>query len=104
MEHANLVIRAANSCRTCHSGVQAATLPRNHLPTTQECGACHGTLSWSPPGSTHRNSGNCQSCHNGAAATGKVANHMTTRGSCSTCHRYPNWSTVTFVHTSANIR
>jgi hypothetical protein len=101
MDHANLVVRAANTCRGCHSGVRAATLPRNHLPTTQECGACHGTLSWTPARFDHTGiAGNCQSCHNGAAATGKVANHMTTSFDCSTCHRYPNWSAVTFTHTS----
>jgi hypothetical protein len=105
MEHTslNMVIRAgANTCRSCHSGVRAATVPRNHVPTTQDCGACHGTLSWSPARFDHTGlAANCQSCHNGGAATGKVANHMTTSLDCSTCHHYPNWSVVTFAHTSA---
>ena len=102
----NMMVRAgtngANTCRSCHSGVRAATVPRNHVPTTQDCGACHGTLSWSPARFDHTGlAANCQSCHNGGAATGKVASHMTTSLDCSTCHHYPNWSAVTFTHTSA---
>ncbi|HWM71291.1 MAG TPA: cytochrome c3 family protein [Steroidobacteraceae bacterium] len=102
----NMMIRAGvnggSTCRTCHSGVRAATTPRNHVPTTQDCGACHGTLSWSPARFNHTGLvANCQSCHNGGGATGKVANHMTTSLDCSTCHHYPNWSSVTFAHTSA---
>ena len=92
----------SGACRTCHTGVRAAGLPRNHVPTTQDCGSCHGTLSWSPARFNHTGiAANCQSCHNGGAATGKVANHMTTSLDCSTCHHYPNWSMVTFTHTSA---
>ena len=94
--------RQSGACRTCHTGVRAAGLPRNHVPTTQDCGACHGTLSWSPARFDHTGlAANCQTCHNGGAATGKVANHMTTSLDCSTCHHYPNWSMVTFTHTSA---
>jgi len=66
----------------------ASQSPANH----QECGACHGTLSWSPARFNHTGiSGNCQSCHNGAAATGKVAIHETSRGLLHV-PRYPNWS------------
>jgi hypothetical protein len=103
MQHASLVVKAmTTSCRGCHSGVQAATMPRNHVPTTQDCGSCHGTLSWTPARFDHTGiAGNCQSCHNGATATGKVASHMTTTLDCSTCHHYPSWSSITFVHTSA---
>ena len=93
---------AGGSCRTCHSGVRAASVPRNHVPTTQDCGACHGTLSWSPARFDHTGiMANCQTCHNGGAAAGKVTNHMTTSLDCSTCHHYPSWSSVTFTHTSA---
>jgi hypothetical protein len=95
-------VNGGSTCRTCHSGIRAATTPRNHVPTTQDCGACHGTLSWSPARFNHTGLvANCQSCHNGGAATGKVANHMTTSLDCATCHHYPNWSTVIFAHTSA---
>src|ERR1700760_3522005 len=74
---ASFGMAGAGSCRTCHTGVRAPGVPRNHVPTTQDCSACHGTLSWTPARFDHTGLvANCQSCHNGAAATGKVANHM----------------------------
>jgi hypothetical protein len=72
------------------------------VPTSQECGACHGTVAWLPARFDHTGiATGCQSCHNGGPATGKVANHMTTSLDCSSCHHYPVWSAIGFVHTSA---
>jgi hypothetical protein len=77
-------------------------MPRNHLPTTQQCDTCHGTLAWLPAKLDHSaiHSG-CQACHNNTNAVGKPASHMVMQRDCATCHTYPDWSAISFRHTSA---
>ena len=94
---------APHTCTTCHNALQAIGLPRNHIPTTQQCDTCHGTLAWLPAKLDHSTiRDNCQSCHNNTNAVGKPANHMVLQRDCATCHAYPDWSSIaTFRHSSA---
>jgi hypothetical protein len=89
------------TCSTCHNGVRASGKPVAHLPTTQECDACHTTLAWQPATFSHTGiTGNCQSCHNGTTSTGKPVGHMTTARDCNACHSTSAWTPLTFRHTS----
>ncbi|TLY61081.1 MAG: hypothetical protein E6K45_14770, partial [Gammaproteobacteria bacterium] len=82
--------------------MQATGKPRTHIPTTQACDACHGTLAWKPAKVDHATfTAGCASCHNNLAATGLPTSHMGTRIDCGTCHSYPDWGVLRFRHVSA---
>jgi hypothetical protein len=82
--------------------VHAVGLPRNHIPATQQCDSCHGTLAWMPVKLDHRMlTTACANCHNNAGAVGMSTGHMSTKRDCATCHSYPDWSAVNFKHVSA---
>ena len=94
----------ANSCATCHDGVNATGKPQHHVPTSRDCSACHvghpptatsfagGTFDHSGPEMTGKT---CTNCHSGTilGASGKPANHIVTNADCGSCH-----STVTFAN------
>ncbi len=78
-------------------------LPRAHIPTTQSCDACHGTLGWKPAKVDHSAfTSGCATCHNNAGAVGIPAGHLRVSRDCSSCHSYPDWGVVRFRHTSAS--
>jgi len=86
-------------CATCHSrgtrfGRANTVKPTNHIPTTQSCDTCHGTLSFSTGRFNHVGvvKGSCATCHNGNQAPGKPANHLATSASCDNCHRTIAWA------------
>jgi hypothetical protein len=98
-DHASV---AAHTCSTCHNSVQAIGMPRTHIPTTQQCDVCHGTLAWKPARIDHSGfTSGCATCHNNGGATGLSPGHMLTRLDCATCHSFPDWSLIRFHHTSA---
>jgi hypothetical protein len=82
--------------------VKATGKPTSHIPTTQECNACHSTLAWIPAAFSHTGiTGNCASCHNGTTATGTSTGHMTfpvNNFDCSHCHTTAAWTPNTFKH------
>jgi len=91
------------TCSSCHNGTKATGKSPNHITTTAECGACHGTLAWTPATFSHTNvAGTCSSCHNGVQATGKSQSHFQTTLQCDTCHRSTTvWTSVRYTHTGA---
>jgi hypothetical protein len=63
-----------------------------HIPTLQDCAACHSTLSWRPARFTHVGlAGTCQSCHNALTGLGKSLGHVPTMLDCSSCHTTVSW-------------
>jgi hypothetical protein len=82
--------------------VRAIGLPRAHIPTTQQCDSCHGTLAWSPVKVDHAHlTASCASCHNNVGAVGFSPGHLRTQLDCARCHSYPDWSAVNFRHVSS---
>jgi hypothetical protein len=92
-------------CASCHGGVvslEASGKPANHVPSSDECGDCHITATWSVARFEHSGiATNCASCHNGSIASGRTANHVPSSNRCETCHRSLAWSPATFDHTTA---
>ena len=86
---------------SCHNGTTAPGKPASHIPTTADCGQCHGTLAWEPARVDHTGiTGACSSCHNGTTATGKPATHFATTLSCESCHNTTRWESIVYRHTS----
>src|SRR5271167_4322260 len=69
--HLNAVFRGTpRDCGTCHtSGSQFNATPKNtnHVPSTNNCAACHDTIAFRPAVHfDHANvMGGCVNCHNG---------------------------------------
>ena len=88
-------------CAECHNNVISLGKLGSHIPTTQDCGACHlDTIDFRGATVDHASlslaeSNNCASCHNGNIATGKqLSTHLPTallaNDNCFVCHNYPN--------------
>jgi len=102
---------APGTCTTCHNGVKASGRPlpsvdKAHPQNSQECDACHNTLSWydvSVVDHTNITTG-CSNCHNGtvSGADAKGPKHMTTTRECNVCHlaTATTWTPLIFKHTS----
>ena len=91
------------SCDTCHavgSLWDAGGRPANHIPSSNRCGDCHVTTSWSVARFDHAGITNgCFGCHNGQTATGKPGNHIPSSNDCEVCHRTLSWTPAGFDHT-----
>lgn len=92
-----------DNCASCHNGVDAigkdAKVDPPHIPTTEDCSACHTPTSFA--GATFDHQGivdNCASCHDGIAATGKAFNHVPSNEDCSVCHMTTGFLPATFSH------
>jgi hypothetical protein len=88
------------ACITCHNGVTATGKPPGHIPSSNTCGDCHTTVTWT--GAVFDHTGittNCATCHNGVTATGKPANHIPTSQGCESCHSTLAWIPASFDHT-----
>jgi hypothetical protein len=91
------------NCQSCHNGTIADGKEMDHLPTNQDCNACHSTVAWMPANFSHAGiTGNCQSCHNNVIADGKDSGHFITGQDCSNCHTTVAWSPDTFMHSTPN--
>ena len=92
------------SCVACHNGSTAQGEGPTHPATSQNCGACHGVVSWNPPTTVDHSqiplavAGFCIICHNGVQATGKTPNHIATTLECGDCHLTTTWASATFDH------
>ncbi|HET6471605.1 MAG TPA: hypothetical protein VFG38_07160 [Pseudomonadales bacterium] len=107
------------SCAECHDGTVATGQPTGHVPTTQDCGACHDPQrsDWlGAAGFDHSSlaiSGNtstpaCASCHDGTAATGRSLTHVPLPAAgqdCLVCHgtTFTGFAMPTFDHAAAGI-
>lgn len=73
--------------------------PDNHLPTTNNCLACHASNTWIVTIFDHAEAiGTCFDCHNGTIVYGKNPTHVNTTNNCEACHLVGNdpmyWSIV----------
>lgn len=88
---------AVGTCVSCHNNVDATGKPQTHLPTTDNCDACHTVTYWAPALLVDHTQlfGACSSCHNNITATGKSVTHVETALECDACHITTSWFTVT---------
>lgn len=105
---------AALRCDSCHNSsftsYGAEGKPRDHIPTTLDCGMCHRAGGdWDADfESVHRGvTNNCVRCHNGTNATGKSdapGGHPQTSDQCETCHSFANEFKCTQIINDPKIR
>ena len=84
------------ACADCHNNVISLGKLSNHIPTTQDCDACHlDTIDFKGAAFTHTgiDLNNCVLCHDGNIATGKqLSTHLPTdqlsNDNCFECHNY----------------
>jgi hypothetical protein len=96
--HLNAVFKGTpRQCGTCHvTGSVFNAMPKvqNHIQSTNNCAACHDTLSFRPY--VHFDHGNvlgtCASCHNGTVAQGEGPTHPATSQACEACHTVMSWN------------
>jgi hypothetical protein len=84
------------SCESCHNEhndpINSVSIgkPFDHIPTAQDCNACHTTTTFIGAVFNHTGITNgCTTCHDGTIATGKIANHIPTTPidqDCVDCH------------------
>lgn len=90
------------ACRVCHTlggRWEASAKPPNHVPSSEQCGDCHLTVTWASARFDHAGiASGCSGCHNGAMAIGKPANHVPSSNDCQTCHRTLAWTPARFDH------
>jgi len=88
-----------NRCEECHNGVFASGKPGSHVSSTDRCGDCHRTATWSNARFEHDSiTAVCESCHDGRTATGKNSGHLMTTDDCDLCHSTRRWSPSQFDH------
>lgn len=99
--HLNAVFKATpRTCGACHmSGSQFNATPKTttHIPSTNNCVACHNTTSFRPQMHFDHAEvlGSCVSCHNGTnpQALGKDPKiHPKTSDLCEACHTVLSWN------------
>jgi hypothetical protein len=101
--HINAVFKGTpRNCGTCHitgSPYNATPKVANHVPSSNNCAACHNTIAFRPE--VHFDHaevmGSCVSCHNGSMAQGKGPTHPATSDSCAACHTVVGWNPPTAV-------
>jgi len=102
--HLNAVFRGTpRDCGTCHikgSLFNATPKTTTHIPSTNNCAACHNTISFRPDMhfSHAEVMGSCVSCHNGTIATGMtIPPHPKTNQNCAACHSVISWNPPSMV-------
>ena len=96
--HVNALFKGTpRDCATCHiAGSQFNGTPKtaDHIATTNNCIACHNTISFLPGVHFDHSEvrGNCVGCHNGTAAQGKGPAHLKTSHNCAACHAVVSWN------------
>lgn len=94
----DLIPRVEN-CARCHDNTRFAGKPVDHLPTSNQCVACHEPgLDWTMASFDHSEADNpddCARCHGGIPnITAQSPTHIPTTQNCSACHRRPGVSFV----------
>ena len=96
--HLNAVFKGTpRNCGTCHiTGSQFNATPKTatHIPSTNNCAACHNTISFRPEVHFDHGEvlGSCVSCHNGTIAQGEGPTHPATSQNCAACHTVISWN------------
>jgi hypothetical protein len=96
--HLNAVFKGTpRTCGLCHitgSVYNATPKTRTHIQSSNNCEACHNTISFRPDVHfDHREvMGACVSCHNGTIAQGKGPTHPQTSDACDACHTVMSWN------------
>ena len=92
--------KTCTGCHTAAARISTVVITSSHVPITQQCSACHNTLSFANAQFDHSGvvPGTCATCHNGTTATGKPSGHLVTSASCDSCHSTFSWTTVRFDH------
>ncbi len=111
-DHTDIVDNCAAS--GCHTGLPGeasgkplSTLFYAHMPTTEDCSACHTPGTFSTGTFVHTGPsfvGSCDSCHNNVISVGKLLNHIPTDPllDCDACHDTTTFTGTTFDHTSTD--
>jgi hypothetical protein len=101
--HINAVFKGTpRNCGTCHiqgSPYNATPKTVKHIPSSNNCAACHNTIAFRPDVHfEHREvMGSCISCHNGVVAQGEGPTHPATSQNCAACHSVLTWNPATTV-------
>jgi hypothetical protein len=96
--HLNAVFKGTpRNCGFCHvegSTFNATPKTPTHIPSTNNCAACHDTFAFRPDVHfDHREVlGSCVTCHNGSTAQGKGPTHPATSDACDACHTVLSWN------------
>ncbi len=91
------------TCVSCHDGSTngATGMSSIHLPTTEDCDACHSPGDFNTGTFNHAdsylNAMTCSVCHDDVITKGKGPNHLPTTADCGVCH-----DTTAFVPTPFN--
>jgi hypothetical protein len=104
-----LVDSSIQPCATCHNdnnsiNARGKSSAINHVPTTEDCGVCHGVGGGNFADGIFDHTGivdNCAECHgeNGnGTGLGKPVNHLPTTADCSECHTPGTFTTGIFNH------
>ena len=96
--HLNAIFKGTpRNCGLCHitgSTYNATPKTPTHIQSTNNCAACHNTISFRP--GVHFDHaevmGSCVSCHNGTIAQGKGPTHPATSQACEACHTVMSWN------------
>src|SRR2546421_7669542 len=102
--HVNAIFKGTpTDCGACHgigTVVRATAKPRNHILSTDQCGACHTPVAWNPAVNFDHTQarGSCSTCHNGTMAQGKGPTHIITDLECDACHTTLSWAGAMFTH------
>ena len=102
VDHTHVV----GTCVSCHTGFINPMPPPDHIPSTDNCGACHepGPTPWAPVDNSAVDHtqvlGVCSSCHDNIIATGKNVAHVPTAEECSICHSVSQWIPAAVDHTN----
>jgi hypothetical protein len=107
VDHTDPAVLAAR-CDSCHgvtaSGKPISTPFYEHMPTSEDCSACHTPGTFSTGTFDHTGPsfvGSCDSCHNNVIGVGKLPNHIPTtpdNQDCADCHTTLDFADVTFSH------
>ena len=92
-------------CSGCHDGKFARGKNINHIPTLEQCNACH-SLQGFTIGAVMDHSVTtlpCSACHNNLLASGQSTFHLKTSNNCAGCHGTSTWVPVLrFDHTETD--
>ena len=100
---------AVQPCAGCHNdnnsiNARGKLSISNHVPTTEDCGVCHGVGGGNFADGIYDHTGivdNCSDCHGvggNGSGLGKSVNHMPTVEDCSVCHTPGTFATGVYDH------
>jgi len=76
------------TCQACHDQPGGGFQDALHIPTTNQCEACHGTVVWTSLIAIDHTEviGTCIDCHNNVLAQWKSSLHLNATNDCDACH------------------